>query len=103
MFFFDILQIERKKSFNSVVCTNKICNFGLLNNSLTIMKGQVKWFDDKRGYGFITSEEGVDTYVHFTAIVTDGYRTLKHNWRVEYDVVTTDDGRQEARNVVVKR
>lgn len=67
------------------------------------MKGQVKWFDDKRGYGFITSEEGVDTYVHFTAIVTEGYRTLKHNWRVEYDVVATDDGRLEARNVVVKR
>lgn len=67
------------------------------------MKGRVKWFDDKRGYGFITSEDGVDTYVHFTAIVTDGYRTLKHNWRVEYDVVTLDGGCVEARNVVVKR
>ena len=32
------------------------------------MKGRVKWFDDKRGYGFITSEDGTDTYVHFTAI-----------------------------------
>ena len=67
-------------------------------NSLT---GRVKWFDDKRGYGFITSEDGVDTYVHFTAIVTEGYRTLKHNWRVEYDIVTAEDGRVEARNVVV--
>ena len=67
------------------------------------MKGRVKWFDDKRGYGFITSEDGVDTYVHFTAIVTDGYRTLKHNWRVEYDVVTVEDGRAEARNVVVQK
>ena len=87
----------------SIATINKFRNFGLRNNSLTIMKGQVKWFDDKRGYGFITSEEGVDTYVHFTAIVTEGYRTLKHNWRVEYDVVTTDDGREEARNVIVKR
>jgi CspA family cold shock protein len=67
------------------------------------MKGRVKWFDDKRGYGFITSEDGVDTYVHFTAIVTEGYRTLKHNWRVEYDVVTLDNGHVEARNVFVKR
>ena len=67
------------------------------------MKGRVKWFDDKRGYGFITSEDGTDTYVHFTAIVTDGYRTLKHNWRVEYDVVTAEDGRVEARNVVVQK
>ena len=65
------------------------------------MKGQVKWFDDKRGYGFITSEEGVDTYVHFTAIVSEGYRTLKHNWRVEFDVVERD-GRVEAANVVVQ-
>ncbi len=67
------------------------------------MTGRVKWFDDKRGYGFITSDEGVDVYVHYTAIVTDGdgYRTLKHNWRVNFDVVTTDDGREEARNVVV--
>ena len=67
------------------------------------MNGRVKWFDDKRGYGFITSDEGRDTYVHFTAIVSDGYRTLKHNWRVEYDVITTPEGREEARNVVVKR
>jgi CspA family cold shock protein len=67
------------------------------------MQGRVKWFDDKRGYGFITSDEGVDVYVHYTAILTDGdgYRTLKHNWRVDYEVVTTDDGREEARNVVV--
>ena len=67
------------------------------------MNGRVKWFDDKRGYGFITSDEGTDTYVHFTAILSEGYRTLKHNWRVEYDVITTAEGRQEARNVVVTR
>ena len=66
------------------------------------MKGRVKWFDDKRGYGFITSEDGVDTYVHFTAIVTDGYRTLKHNWRVSYDVELSEDNRPEARRVVVE-
>ena len=86
----------------SIATINKISNFGLRNRQNN-MKGRVKWFDDKRGYGFITSEDGVDTYVHFTAIVTEGYRTLKHNWRVEYDVVTVEDGRAEARNVVVKR
>lgn len=63
------------------------------------MKGIVKWFDDKCGYGFITGEDGVDTYVHYTAVVREGYRTLKHNWRVEYDVVVGADGRPEARNV----
>lgn len=65
------------------------------------MTGRVKWFDDKRGYGFITTDEGADIYVHYTAIMTDGYRTLKHNWRVDFEVVTTDDGRPEARSVVV--
>ena len=65
------------------------------------MRGRVKWFDDKRGYGFITNEQGVDVYVHYTAIVNEGYRTLKHNWRVEFEVITTEDGREEARSVVV--
>ena len=67
------------------------------------MKGRVKWFDDKRGYGFITSEAGEDVYVHYTAVVKEGYRTLKHNWHVEFDVATADDGRIEARNVVVQK
>ena len=67
------------------------------------MIGRVKWFDDKRGYGFITGEDGVDTYVHFTAVGRDGYRTLKHNWRVEYDIVRDEGGRVEARNVRVLR
>ncbi|MBO7199546.1 MAG: cold shock domain-containing protein [Alistipes sp.] len=65
------------------------------------MTGRVKWFDDKRGYGFITTDEGADIYVHYTAIMTDGYRTLKHNWHVEFEVVTAEDGRPEARSVVV--
>lgn len=65
------------------------------------MEGRVKWFDDKRGYGFITCSDGVDVYVHFTAVVSDGYRTLKHNWRVEFDVEQLDGGRSEARNVRV--
>ncbi|MBQ8492799.1 MAG: cold-shock protein [Alistipes sp.] len=63
------------------------------------MRGIVKWFDDKRGYGFIIGDDGVDTYVHYTAIVHEGYRTLKHNWPVEYEVVNDDNGRPEARNV----
>lgn len=65
------------------------------------MEGRVKWFDDKRGYGFITGSDGVDVYVHFTAVVSDGYRTLKHNWSVEFDVEQLDGGRSEARNVRV--
>ena len=65
------------------------------------MQGRVKWFDNRRGYGFITGEDAGDVYVHYTALKTEGFRSLKHNWRVSYDVVTTDEGRVEARNVVV--
>jgi CspA family cold shock protein len=64
------------------------------------MKGRVKWFNSKRGYGFITTDEGADIYVHYTAIVSEGFRTLKHNWRVEFETITTDDGHPEAHNVV---
>lgn len=67
-----------------------------------VMQGRVKWFDDKRGYGFITGSDGVDIYVHYTAIISDGYRTLKHNWAVSFDVVEVQDGRKEARNVQVR-
>lgn len=65
------------------------------------MQGRVKWFDNRRGYGFITGEDGLDVYVHYTALQSEGFRSLKHNWRVTYDIVTTNEGRVEARNVVV--
>lgn len=76
-------------------------NFDLSLNTIIVMEGRVKWFDNRRGYGFITGEDGLDVYVHYTALQSDGFRSLKHNWRVTYDVVTTDEGRVEARNVVV--
>jgi CspA family cold shock protein len=67
------------------------------------MQGRVKWFDNRRGYGFILGEDGTEVYVHYTALKGEGFKALKHNWRVEYEVATTDDGRQEARSVVVVR
>ena len=67
------------------------------------MQGRVKWFDDKRGYGFITGDDGRDTYVHFTHIQVEGFRSLKHNQVVEYDIERLEDGKEEARNVVIKR
>lgn len=74
-----------------------------VSNYHIAMQGRVKWFDNKRGYGFILGEDGVEVYVHYTALQGDGFKALKHNWRVCYEVATMDDGRQEARNVVVIR
>ncbi len=67
------------------------------------MQGRVKWFDTKRGYGFITGSDGVDVYVHYSAVQSEGFKNLKHNWRVEFSVVTTDRGKVEARDVRVLR
>lgn len=89
--------------FDFAVLPDQIIFVTLVYKSiLFVMRGKVKWFDDKRGYGFITGDDGEDVYVHFTAISKDGYRTLKHNWRVSYDVELATDGRAEAHNVVVE-
>jgi CspA family cold shock protein len=61
-------------------------------------KGKVKWFSEAKGYGFIEREEGEDVFVHFTAIVGEGFKTLKEGQEVEFDVVQGTKGPQ-AENV----
>ena len=63
--------------------------------------GKVKWFNAEKGFGFITSEEGKDIFVHFSAIQADGYKTLEEGQTVDYDVVETDRVPQ-AKNVFLK-
>lgn len=63
------------------------------------MKGTVKWFDADKGYGFISSDEGKDIFVHFSAIKSEGFRTLAEGDLVEFDVTDGDRG-QQAANVV---
>jgi len=57
-------------------------------------KGKVKWFNDKKGYGFIEREEGEDVFVHYTAIVGEGFRTLHEGQEVEFEVVEGPKGPQ---------
>ena len=61
------------------------------------MKGTVKWFNDAKGYGFITQSGGDDVFVHFSAIVSDGFRTLAEGDEVEFDLQQTDRGLQAAK------
>lgn len=63
------------------------------------MKGTVKWFSSEKGYGFITSEDGNDVFVHFSQISGDGFKTLEENEQVEFEV---EDGQRgpQAINVV---
>ena len=58
--------------------------------------GSVKWFNDAKGFGFITRESGPDVFVHHSAIVAEGFRTLKEGEQVEFDVVSGPKGPQAA-------
>ncbi|MSS62539.1 cold shock domain-containing protein [Velocimicrobium porci] len=63
------------------------------------MKGTVKWFNAKKGFGFISDEEGKDVFVHFSALQMDGFKVLNENEEVEFDIIDGEKGPQAA-NVV---
>jgi CspA family cold shock protein len=63
-----------------------------------LANGTVKWFNDKKGYGFINEEEGRDVFVHFSAIDMQGFKTLSEGDMVIFDVEESDRG-PEAKNV----
>lgn len=62
-------------------------------------RGKVKWFNDSKGFGFISREEGSDVFVHHSAIQGEGFRSLEENQEVEFEVVQSNKGPQ-AQNVV---
>jgi cold shock protein len=64
------------------------------------IQGTVKWFNATKGYGFIAREGGEDVFVHYSAIQTDGYRTLNEGQRVEFTIERGPKGLQ-ASNVTV--
>lgn len=63
------------------------------------MQGRVKWFNNSKGYGFIGRDDGPDVFVHCTAIVGEGYRTLNEGDAVEFEIVQGSKGPQAA-NVI---
>ena len=63
------------------------------------MKGTVKWFNNQKGYGFISDESGKDVFVHYSGLVGDGFKSLDEGQKVEFDVQDGAKGPQ-AVNVV---
>lgn len=62
-----------------------------------MITGKVKWFNNKKGYGFITRDGGSDVFVHHTGIAGDGYKTLAEGQMVEFELVTGEKGDQAAK------
>ena len=60
------------------------------------MKGTVKWFNAKKGFGFISDEEGKDVFVHFSALQMDGFKVLDEGDEVEFEVIDGEKGPQAA-------
>ncbi len=62
-----------------------------------VKKGRVKWFDSRKGYGFIELEDGSgDVFVHFSDIEGDGYKTLEEGEQVEFEIINSDKGPKAA-------
>lgn len=70
-----------------------------MGGSTLTTEGTVKWFNEAKGYGFITAESGSDVFVHYSAIEEDGFKTLAEGQRVSFEVVEGTKGPQ-ASNVV---
>ena len=71
---------------------------------LKLVNGTVKWFNSRKGFGFINSEDGTDVFVHYSALAGDEeYKTLNENDKVEFDVVEGKKGPQASNVVVTER
>lgn len=67
-----------------------------------VMKGTVKWFNQEKGFGFITGEDGKDVFAHFSQIQKEGFKTLNEGEEVTFDVTEGAKGPQATNIVVVK-
>ena len=61
--------------------------------------GTVRWFNNAKGYGFLGREDGADVFVHYSSIVTEGYKSLKEGEAVEFDIAQGANGKPQAEHV----
>ena len=66
-------------------------------------EGTVRWFNNAKGYGFLGRDDGPDVFVHYTAIQSDGYKSLKEGDPVQYDVIQGEKGPQADQVIPVKQ
>lgn len=100
--FFDSLSNQKNYILVDAIIILWYCQFMLNRSNIVIylggisMKGTVKWFSAEKGYGFIEREEGGDVFVHFSAIQSDGFKTLNEGQKVDFDIIDGARGPQAA-------
>jgi CspA family cold shock protein len=75
-----------------MVLLYELSNGGISGGRTVMPAGTVKWFDSKKGFGFIVNGEGKDVFVHFSSIEGEGFRSLKDGERVDYEELSGDKG-----------
>lgn len=70
------------------------CGFRKKKGSGVVAQGTVKWFSNEKGYGFISQSDGEDVFVHFSAIESEGYKSLEEGQAVEFEVTEGPKGKQ---------
>jgi len=68
----------------------------------TMSRGTVKWFNNQKGYGFISDDSGSDVFVHFSGLNMDGFKTLEEGASVEFDVINGEKGPQAVNVIAIK-
>ena len=75
------------------ICCNKQ-RFKIFWKYLIMNKGTVKWFNNQKGYGFISDEQGNDVFVHYSGLNMDGFKSLEEGADVQFEVINGDKGPQ---------
>lgn len=78
-----------------------IITYFTTQGGMIMCTGKVKWFNAEKGYGFITTDEGKDVFVHYSSIQADGFRSLEEGQTVTFEIVEGDRGQQAANVTVV--
>jgi CspA family cold shock protein len=79
----------------------RTCEYYKRKGKKVMARGTVKWFNEKKGYGFISQEDGTDVFVHFSAIEQEGFKTLREGDEVEFEITQGPKGAQASKVSIV--